>query len=355
MNNVTIIHLNGKVFHIEEAGHILLRSYLDSAKHNLEGNPDREEILRDIENAIADKCEAKLHAHKTVILESELKTILDEMGAVSGSADSDSISSEKKHSGGPAPKKLYNIREGAMIAGVCQGLAAYFNIDVTIVRVVFVILAIVTHGAWILVYLVLLGVIPYAHTSEQKSAAFGVPFNAQELVDRAKSNYSEFKDKKAWKKYWHDHRHQWKKEWHETVHENKKKWSGAFAKSLGFLTPVLGILMALLTIIVVIAIVMVASTGLFFGLAIPFAIPIWIAIVILVVIYNILLAPIRAMMHLAGRNWNENGWFGTVDGVMWIGIIAVLIWAAYHYVPQVRPILDQVWNVATAQWHRIFG
>ena len=32
-------------------------------------------------------------------------------------------------------KKLYRIEEGKKIAGVCGGLAEYFNIDVTLIRV----------------------------------------------------------------------------------------------------------------------------------------------------------------------------------------------------------------------------
>ncbi|MDP8244844.1 MAG: PspC domain-containing protein [Candidatus Hinthialibacter antarcticus] len=40
-------------------------------------------------------------------------------------------------------KKLYRIEDGRVLAGVCTGLADYLNIDVTIVRVIFVVLGIV--------------------------------------------------------------------------------------------------------------------------------------------------------------------------------------------------------------------
>lgn len=36
---------------------------------------------------------------------------------------------------GSAPRRLYRSRHGK-IAGVCQGLADYFNVDVTVVRLV---------------------------------------------------------------------------------------------------------------------------------------------------------------------------------------------------------------------------
>jgi phage shock protein C len=37
-------------------------------------------------------------------------------------------------------KKLYRSRTDKKIAGVCGGLAEYFNIDATIIRIIFVVL-----------------------------------------------------------------------------------------------------------------------------------------------------------------------------------------------------------------------
>jgi phage shock protein PspC (stress-responsive transcriptional regulator) len=49
------------------------------------------------------------------------------------------------------------LRRGSdrIIAGVCSGIAEYFNLDVTLVRVVFVILALAPPGVGIILYLVL--------------------------------------------------------------------------------------------------------------------------------------------------------------------------------------------------------
>ena len=57
-------------------------------------------------------------------------------------------------------KKLYKSRENRMICGVCAGIADYFQIDPTIVRLIFVLL-----GLWafsgLLFYLIAAVVIPY--------------------------------------------------------------------------------------------------------------------------------------------------------------------------------------------------
>jgi phage shock protein PspC (stress-responsive transcriptional regulator) len=56
-------------------------------------------------------------------------------------------------------KRLYRPRDGRVVAGVCAGLAAYFGIDPTLVRLAFA-LATVFGGIGILLYLCAWIVIP---------------------------------------------------------------------------------------------------------------------------------------------------------------------------------------------------
>jgi phage shock protein PspC (stress-responsive transcriptional regulator) len=56
-------------------------------------------------------------------------------------------------------KRLYRTREGRIVAGVCSGIAAYFGIDPTLVRLAFAVFTIFG-GAGILVYLLAWIVIP---------------------------------------------------------------------------------------------------------------------------------------------------------------------------------------------------
>ena len=51
-------------------------------------------------------------------------------------------------------KKLYRSTDDRWLAGVCGGLAKYFNIDPTFVRVIFIVLALIGLGGVIL-YLLL--------------------------------------------------------------------------------------------------------------------------------------------------------------------------------------------------------
>jgi len=57
-------------------------------------------------------------------------------------------------------KKLYRSRNNRMIAGVCSGLASFFGIDPTVVRLIFVAGTLLGFGSFILIYLVLFIVVP---------------------------------------------------------------------------------------------------------------------------------------------------------------------------------------------------
>jgi phage shock protein C len=56
-------------------------------------------------------------------------------------------------------RKLYRSRSNRMLAGVCGGVAQYFNVDATLIRVLFVLLA-VLGGSGLLLYLAMWIIVP---------------------------------------------------------------------------------------------------------------------------------------------------------------------------------------------------
>ena len=180
MQKVITINLNGNGYQLDEPGYDVLRGYLDDAAGRLAGDPDRAEILADLEQAMAEKCRHYLGTGKTVVSTKEIERILGEIGPVDGGAAAGGSVPED-------PRRLYQIREGAMISGVCNGLGAFFTIDPTFVRIAFVLLALF-HGIGVLAYLVLMLLVPYAKTSDELAAAqgghAGLPYRVQKWVEK---------------------------------------------------------------------------------------------------------------------------------------------------------------------------
>ncbi len=222
MNKITGINLNGNAYQLEEPGFVSLSAYLADAKAHLAGNPDQQEIMADLEQAIADKFQRFLSEHKTVITESEVEIVIGEMGPVDGDEPKTETNSESQATG---PKRLYRVVDGEIIGGVANGVAAYLNVDVVIIRIIFVLLAIVTTGGFIFAYILAMIFIPVARTKEEQAAASGAPFNAEELIARAKVEYSKLGDKSVeWKKQWRDMRKEHKRqarEYSKWAHKTK--------------------------------------------------------------------------------------------------------------------------------------
>ena len=61
---------------------------------------------------------------------------------------------------GNASKALVRSWDGRMLAGVCAGVAGYFGLDVTLVRVIWAVVSVITGGAGVLAYLVAWVIIP---------------------------------------------------------------------------------------------------------------------------------------------------------------------------------------------------
>ena len=59
-----------------------------------------------------------------------------------------------------APRRLRRIREGKKIAGVCAGFAEYFGTDVTVMRVIWIALAVLPPHIGLIGYLVAWAVLP---------------------------------------------------------------------------------------------------------------------------------------------------------------------------------------------------
>jgi phage shock protein C len=55
---------------------------------------------------------------------------------------------------------LVRSRKGRMAAGICAGIADYFGLDVTLVRVIVAVASVMTGGAGVLAYLVAWMIIP---------------------------------------------------------------------------------------------------------------------------------------------------------------------------------------------------
>jgi phage shock protein PspC (stress-responsive transcriptional regulator) len=166
------IELDGAKFALDERAYLALRSYLDRAAARLGFHPDRDDVIAGLERSIAAKLVQRAGGHPGTIDETAMAAALDDVGRVDGPGldDGDAEPAGRTRGG---QRRLYRVRQGAQIAGVCAGLGAYAEIDPNIVRLLFVLGAVFSGGLVLVVYLVLMFVLPIAHTDAEIAEAHG--------------------------------------------------------------------------------------------------------------------------------------------------------------------------------------
>ena len=162
MNKTFLVGLTGHAdqFRLEEAAYDRLAAYLDRAEVRLQDDPDRAEVLGDLERSIGDRL-AALPADD-VVTALEMEAILDRVGAVDTGWDPGTDGTGAR----PRKRRLVRIREGQEIAGVCTGLAAYTEVRLDWVRWFVVLATIFTGGILGLVYVALVLILPVEQRSE---------------------------------------------------------------------------------------------------------------------------------------------------------------------------------------------
>lgn len=336
MNKVTTINLNGQAIQLEEVAYKKLHDYLEKARHELRSDPDQAEIMQDFEQAIADKCNDLLKGNKNVISLPEITTIIEAMGEVEV-ADTSKVSDDAKnseetdadHPSNSIPKRLYTLRDGAILGGVCSGLAAYLNVDVTIVRLIFVILVFITSGLAVLIYFLMMLILPEATTPEQKAELRGERFTAQSIIDKAKQKYAYLGQREHWEHI------------EETAAPTLTKAGKVTRKIIslifGATSIVLSVTMAIITCVWVAAIVWLLSGHLHLSDQLR-TIPFWAVLTATTAIYMLVILPI-IVLAVAFNRVAYSKHFQRRDGrrlaaivVLWMIAMSVLcgLGGAYH-------------------------
>jgi phage shock protein PspC (stress-responsive transcriptional regulator) len=349
MQKVISINLNGNAYQLDETGYDALHRYLASAERALANNPDRVEIMKDLEQAIADKCQKFLGPAKSVVSAAEIEQIVKEMGPIepaegeTGAEGGKSSDDAKQTAAGERrPKRLYRITTGAMAGGICNGLAAYLGVEVTIVRIAFVVIAVITKGAAIAAYIVMMFFIPEAKTDEERAAATGAPFNAKEVIDGAKQHYAA--GTKHWRRHWRQQQRHWR----------RHGWGPGGPPPYGrppsgaVLPPVLALVQFALFVATAAMIVSLVNTGAILDWQLPEGIPVWAGILGLFVAYQIVVSPIRAAHRWSWPHYTQAqaGWYAFWNAVIWLFGVAFVVWVGSDHLPEIREFLQRMPEVA---------
>jgi phage shock protein PspC (stress-responsive transcriptional regulator) len=178
MNKTYNINLGGLVYHIDDNAYELLDKYLNNLRAHFKKEEGGEEIVHDIELRISELFSERLNDRKQVITMSDVEEIIAQVGKLeelTGEKEETVESEEEK-----PIKRLYRDTEHKVFGGVCSGLAAYFDWDVTLVRLMVLLISFFVQGA-VLAYIIAWMVIPQAMTASEKLSMRGMKVNVENI------------------------------------------------------------------------------------------------------------------------------------------------------------------------------
>ncbi|PZU84441.1 MAG: hypothetical protein DI529_11270 [Chryseobacterium sp.] len=201
MNKTLSIALAGFSFMIDEHAYIKLSDYLNALRNSLDAS-EADEVMHDIEIRMVEIFKEVL-AKREVINDSDVEKVIAQIGTPEqideqeeayfseGKQNKSKSSTSYSSYSSNSQKQLFRDPERQKIAGVCAGLAAYFGMDITWMRLIwvgaFLFLWVAPGSSFLVVilYFILWAVLPKAESASDFLKMKGKPLNFDNLKEES--------------------------------------------------------------------------------------------------------------------------------------------------------------------------
>lgn len=157
MKETVNVNIAGQAFVIDDDAYLTLSSYLRRIKSRI--SPNDTDTMSDIESRIADILREKLSSSMMVVT---IDMVRDAMRTLGRPEDfGEEVFSAEQQAGNyrSEPRRLYRSRTNRSLAGICGGIAEYFEGDASLIRLL-TLLLILFGGLSIWIYIILWVIIP---------------------------------------------------------------------------------------------------------------------------------------------------------------------------------------------------
>ena len=142
MDKVEKVSIGGYAFTLETAACAAAQAYLDELTRYYKDRDGGAEVMEGIEDRFAELLLERTGTAGVATL-ADIQAVKDILGRP------DQLEDEPETPSGEKPRRrLFRDLENKVLGGVCSGLAAYFNIDVAPIRIIWTVLALVALGGF---------------------------------------------------------------------------------------------------------------------------------------------------------------------------------------------------------------
>ena len=196
MNKTVSISLAGFSFMIEEQAYEKLNKYLHALRNSLEKD-EADEVMYDIEIRIAEIFKENLDKRE-VVNSDDVEKVIAQLGTPEAIEGQSEENAERESPQEKIRKELFRDMKKGKIAGVCAGLAQFFGLDISLMRIIWILVFIFTVGfVSVVAYVILWIVLPEAETASDFLKMQGKPINFDSLKEAGQKVNSFYNENKS--------------------------------------------------------------------------------------------------------------------------------------------------------------
>ncbi len=318
MNKTESVSIGRRAFTCEVDAYTIVKAYLERAKKRLASDPDQDEILADLEQAMASHLEEicgglvvdRKSAEKVVDLLGEVET--ENTTSDEEPQPSNDSASFLERLGLLFKKPAQKDRSRAILEGVCAGIAKLLMVDPFWVRLLFIVFTIVSQGLGILIY-IMLALIMHDEDEDYVGRTAGEVVGT--VKERAKAGFE----------------------------QSARRYEQVLSSAIRKIAKVVLTMFNIALLVILITLGALWSTFLFFMITNPNRVvlfgqnPSLLDFIALIGTGAVLLIPILLLiMQLAGSKLARTVRVNAIFGCLWVISVIVTAGAAVNVVPSVR-------------------
>lgn len=187
MDKIITINLGGYAIKMEEDAYEALKPYIRQIEQTFANTENGKEIINDIEARLAEMLMERTEGKVSATIE-DVEFVKKAMGNPGEFEDAENEEKPKQSAlpNDSIRKRLYRDTDNKVFGGVCSGISNYFDIDPTIIRLIWIGL-IFFFGTGFLIYFILWIIVPEAVTTAQKLEMKGEAPTLDNIINRVKS------------------------------------------------------------------------------------------------------------------------------------------------------------------------
>ena len=184
MNTTINVNLTGQHFYFDQTAKVKIEIYFEEIKSYFTNESFLQELMTDVEARIAELLnDIRIDSNQVITIQ-HIENVIQFMGV----PNSFKFGEEKtqNQSETKAIRKLFRDPDDRFLGGVASGVSNYFGLQVSWVRLIWLLLGLFSWGGFSILYIALWIFVPIAKTTSEKFMMKGEPINLSNLEKKLK-------------------------------------------------------------------------------------------------------------------------------------------------------------------------